>query len=209
MKELFDFLAREHVTPNGLYVLWATSQRVIVPGFVNQVTEQRRLLLAGFLREEPGAAGVTYPVTDKGLHLVREATRVLETHKRVKKHAVPFAEWQERLQAYVALFPAGKQGAQPIRTNPRTLFDRFKWFFATYPEYGWDTALAATAAYIRALENSAEGMRYISTAKYFVKKEDRDRSVRSPLADWCMALEEGSLDDISERGHRYFGSNIV
>jgi hypothetical protein len=212
MKEFFTLLAQHNVTPNGLYVLYGIKQKFMFAEYVNVFTERRRLALSGHLVEKKGdcqnplASGVTYTLTEKGLHLIRDTEDLLGRLKKMKKSQVPLADWTENIAAFVSYWPTGTQGGQVFRTHPKDLKDRFVWFFTNYPEYSWEEVLAAAEIYVdRMLEND---YKYLVVAKNFIKRTDLHRQTTSMLADYCRGTRTGDLEKLSN-GIGYFPEEVV
>lgn len=207
MKELYDYLVREKITPNGLFILHATYHNYMYTGFVNFKHEQYRLSLTGHLEEVKNEKMLSplYKITDKGLHVIREAENTLGKMKRAKKTDVPFSEWETYIESFNNLFPKGKKQGSSVnfRTNPKDLFERFKWFFKEYPDYTWEDVLDATAKYVKVYEEASD-YTFMQTSKYFIKKEDKSKTTTSNLADLCYNIKSGNNDDVSS-GFHYFG----
>lgn len=205
MKELYDYLAGQSITPNGLFILHATYHGYMYVGYINFKSEQYRLSLTGHLAEDKKGLSSTYKITDKGLHIIREAEAIMAKMKRAKKTEIPFSDWEEKIEAYNNLFPKGKKAGSSVsfRTNPKDLFDRFKWFFKEYPEYTWEEVMAATEKYMKVFEESND-FTYMQTSKYFIKKEDKSKTVTSTMADICYNIKAGNDEDM-DSGFHYFG----
>jgi hypothetical protein len=207
MKDLYDYLVQERLTPNGLYVLQATHEEFLIPNYLNFKHEQYRLSLSGHLKEhkEPTQLNAVYTITDKGLHVIRKAHELVSKVKAEKKINIPFSDWEEKIEQYNQLFPKGKKQGSSIsfRTAPKELFDRFKWFFKEYPEYTWDDIMTATERYLKPYNESSD-YTYAQTSKYFIKKEDKNKSVTSTLATMCYNIKEGNDEEIND-GYHYFG----
>lgn len=205
MKELYDYLVKNKVSPNGLFVLHCTFHGYMYPNYVNFRTEQYYLYRNGFLKEEDTGVNKIYKMTDQGLAVLREAENILTKMKRAKKQAVPLEEWEDKIVAYNEMFPKGyKPGTKySFRTQPKELFERFVWFFKEYPEYNWDLVLEATRKYIRSFEESGD-FTYLQQSKYFIKKEDRNKNVTSALATMCYNIAEGNEEEVAT-GFHYFG----
>lgn len=208
MKDLYDYLVKEGVTPNGLFILHATFNGYMYPNYVNFKHEQYRLSLGGYLAEvksDSTAFNTVYKITDKGLHLLRESSSIIAKIKPAKKSEVPFSDWEDKIQQYNELFPKGKKQGTSIsfRTNPKELFDKFKWFFKEYPEYTWDDVFTATNKYLEPFVVSQD-YQYLQTSKYFIKKEDKSKSINSSLATMCYNIKEGNDMEI-DSGFHYFG----
>ena len=220
MKDFFDLLFASKVSPNGLLVLQMQHTSHNYPQFVNTLTEQRRLIFSGHLTEittvldhvegVPDLRTTALALTDKGLHLLRDAELLMNKSSKAKKlAAIPFADWEDNIKIYLSLFPAGLQSSTPIRSPAKLLHERFKWFFLTFPEYSWNDVLVATDGYLKSLENSAEGFKYITTSKYFIKKQENDKSNTSKLGDWCQTVKDGALTDIQEQHALVFKTDAV
>jgi hypothetical protein len=159
----------------------------------------------GFVVKKENDFGTSYVLTTKGLHLLKESEDILIRNKRIKKNEVPFEDWQEKIIAYNNLFPKGKKEGSSVsfRTNPKELYDKFKWFFQEYPEYDWDLVLHATAKYAATFEESND-YTYMQTSKYFIKKDDKNKVTTSTLSTHCYNIAEGNDEEIST-GTYYFG----
>lgn len=206
MKELYDYLVQQKITPNGLFILHATYQNYMYTNYVNFKHEQYRLALTGHLMEDKsGGLNPVYKITDKGLHVIREAEQLMTKLKRAKRTELPFTEWEKYIVEYNDMFPKGKKLGSSVtfRTNPKELFERFKWFFKEYPEYTWEDVIAATAQYIKVHEE-ANDFTYMQTSKYFVKKEDKSKTTTSSLANMIYNIKSGNTDDV-DSGFHYFG----
>jgi hypothetical protein len=204
MKDLYDLLVKNKVSPNGLFVLHCTHNGYMYPNYINFNHEQYRLEITGHIKKDTTQTYLTYNITEKGLHLLREAENCLTKMKRVKK-AVPLKEWEDNVVKYNEMFPKTKKEGSSIsfRTNPRELMDRFMWFFKEYPEYTWELVFKATEKYLNTFDEGT-GYTYMQTSKYFIKKEDKSKSVTSTLATVCYDISEGNDTEIST-GFHYFG----
>ena len=205
MKKLFDHLYLNKVTPNGLLVLHATYNDYFYSSFVNFRHEQHRLELTGYLKSENVNGTTVYKITDKGLHLIREAEKTVGKIQKVKKKNIPFSDWEEHIKNYNELFPAQKKPGTNyyFKTAPKELFSRFKWFFLEYPEYTWEDVFKATEKYINHFVES-NNYTYMQLNKYFIKKDDKNRSTTSALATEIFNMKNGSDQEINTGTH-YFG----
>jgi predicted transcriptional regulator len=204
MKDLYDLLVINKVSPNGLFVLHCTHNLYMYPNYVNFNHEQYRLEITGHLRKENATVGTVYKITEKGLHLLREAEHILTKMKRAKK-SVNIENWEEHVAKYNEMFPKGKKEGSSVsfRTNPRELMDRFMWFFKEYPEYTWDHVFKATEKYLNTFDEST-GFTYMQTSKYFIKKDDKSKTTTSTLATMCYNIVEGNDTEVPS-GYHYFG----
>lgn len=202
MKKLFDELLINKVTPNGLLVLYATYNKSLeYVSLVNFRHEQHRLQLTGYLQHEDGV----YNITDKGLHLLRECEQTIGKIQKAKKKNIPFSEWEEQIAKYNDLFPKQKKPGSNyyFRTAPKELFSRFKWFFLEYPEYTWDDVFEATKKYVNSHEEAGD-YTYMQLNKYFIKKDDKNRSTTSALATEIFNMHNAPDEEINT-GTYYFG----
>lgn len=207
MKILFDFLAKNKITPNGLLVLDAIYHKYTYTKFINFKHEQHRLNLSGFLSTDiDGDNRTIYKITQEGLHIIRDANKIMNKMKTAKKKlSIPFSDWENQIKQYNELFPKGKKSgtAIPFRANPKELFERFKWFFIEYSEYSWDDVLYATRAYAKTYEEENE-YTYMQNSKYFIKKTDNTKTVTSNLATLCYNIANGDNEEM-DTGTFYFG----
>lgn len=206
MKELFELLAKTGVSPNGFFTLHCVQNSYSYPNYINMQTELYRLTITGFLEEvvEEGKPK-TYTLTTKGLHLIADYERMLHKVKPLKSQKMPFSEWEEKIVLFNNKFPKGKKPgtAMSFKTTPKELYDRFKWFFQEYPEYTWDDVMTATDRYVRSFEDQND-FSYMQLSKYFIKKDDKNKTTTSTLAGICFNIAEGDTEDINT-GFHYFG----
>jgi hypothetical protein len=94
---------------------------------------------------------------------------------------------------YREIFPKGVVNGKTLRNGSLELTNRFLWFFQTYPQYSWDHVLAATQNYI----DQCADFTYCKTSAYFIKKEDKNKTTQSLLADWCEAHLDEEKDSES------------
>ncbi len=205
MRELFDFLVKNSVTPNGYLVLHSTFHSYMYPNYINFRHEQYRLEMTGHLKEEKKDVGSVYVLTEKGLHLLREAEEVALKAKRAKKAKIPLAEWEDNIKRFNEMFPRSKKEGTNLsfRTNPKELMERFVWFFKEYPDYTWEQVFQATQKYCDSFDEST-GYTYMQISKYFIKKDDKFRSTSSTLANMIYNMLEGNDEEVSS-GYHYFG----
>lgn len=202
MKEFFDYLAKHNVSPNGYYVLHATFNKYYHTNYVNIRSEQYRLTLAGYLKDDGNGV---YTITTTGSGIVRNAEKILNK-VAVAKKKVPFEEWEEHIVKFNEMFPKGRRPDSTVafRTNPKELYDRFVWFFSEYPEYTWELVHAATEQYTDTFRESGE-YTYMQNSKYFVKKDDKNKQTVSGLATMCWNIVEGNDQETNADGYHYFG----
>ena len=205
MKDFYDHLVKNETTPNGLFVLHCLHKSYAYQNYVNTLTELYRLEMHGFVAKKENEFGSSYVITTKGLHLLKESEDILIRNKRIKKNEIPFEDWQEKIIAYNNLFPKGKKEGSSVsfRTNPKELYDKFKWFFGEQPDYDWDMVFKATAEYVKPFDETSD-YQYMQTSKYFIRKDDKNKNTTSTLGTMCYNIVEGNLDQVSYN-YKYFG----
>jgi len=207
MKEFYEFLNNNELTPNAHYILYCMVYNLPIKG-VSYTSEQYKLSLAGFLTEHRSEdSGMFYTITTKAAHVVHESEVYICNLKTVKKvNKVAYQDWEEKIKQYNEMFPKGKRpgSTTSYRTNPKELYDKFKWFFQEYPEYDWDLVLKATAKYVEVFDDSND-YTYMQSSKYFIKKDDKNRVTTSTLSTHCYNIVEGNDVDITAIGTYYFG----
>lgn len=206
MKEFFEFLHKYDISPNGHYILYHMVKDLPLEK-INHMHEKHCLSLSGFLREVIDEDGsVFYVLTQKAIHFVHESEVYICNIPVVKAISkISYKDWEERIKEYNELFPKGKRKGTSLsfRTNPKDLYDRFKWFFTEYPEYDWDLVIEVTTKYVETF-NTACDYTYMQSSKYFIKKEDKNKTVTSNLATLCYDNIEGSDEEV-QTGTYYFG----
>lgn len=202
MKPLFDLLATSGVTPNGWCQLYSMYKSISYTNYLNAYTELSRLERAGMIRlkdvvpsdRDKMVSVRQYEITSKGLMLLEEAEKVCG--KPVKTKTVDQTEeYRPYIEEFRKLFPGGKQGSKPYRSNFNDCYPRFVWFFEKYPQFSWKEVLDATRQYVQSTMDTSDGARYLKTAGYFIKKQDSEKMNVSNLADWCQMLVDGDLQE--------------
>jgi hypothetical protein len=206
MKEFYDFLIKNELTPNAHYVLYCMVYNIPIVG-IPYTLEQYKLSLNDYVNEHVAEdKTIFYTITAKAAHVIHESEVYICNIKTVKKvNKIDFKDWEDKIKQYNELFPKGKKEGSSIsfRTNPKELYEKFKWFFQEYPEYDWDMVLAATEKYIKVFEE-ANDYTYMQTSKYFIKKDDKNRVTTSTLSTHCYNIAEGNDEEIAS-GTYYFG----
>lgn len=206
MKEFYNFLIKNELTPNAHYILYCMVYNIPIVG-VSYTSEQYKLSLNDYVNENIAEdKTIFYTITAKAAHVIHESEVYICNIKTVKKvNKVDFKDWEDKIKQYNELFPKGKKEGSSIsfRTNPKELYEKFKWFFQEYPEYDWDMVLTATEKYIKVFEESND-YTYMQTSKYFIKKDDKNRVTTSTLSTHCYNIAEGNDEELST-GTYYFG----
>jgi hypothetical protein len=91
--------------------------------------------------------------------------------------------------------PTGYYG----RCTEKELVSSFTAFFKEYPTYNdWNIILNAAFAYIQ--EREADKYNYTKRSKYFVRREQKDKSVEFLLAEYYERIANGTQDTPKEKG---------
>lgn len=201
MKELFDILLKNDITPNGFFILYSINEGVTYSNYIKSIpTECYILKTAGWIEDDPYGG---YNVTKKGLQFLRTVKTTLKGDP--KKFKLDTAGWDEYIKTYTNIFPAGtKTGSTySFRSSVKELQPRFEWFFIEYPEYNWDDVIKATTYYVTSHKDSGN-LTYMMLSKYFIKKEEKDKTFRSELAEVIYNMKAGNTNETNE-GFHYFG----
>lgn len=189
MKELFDYLASNGLTPNGFYVLWGIANKSR-PQLINVHTELRLLESSKFIQD--ASKGI---LTDKGKEIMDKAEAMFGSLKFNKKAETTLGlDDDVHIIAYLDMFPKGKlPSGKPARLPKADIKKSFQWFFNNY-EYSWDTILKATAYYLDTYEKA--NFLYMKNSQYFIRKQNSDKSWDSELAGYCeIILNGGDFED--------------
>ena len=181
MKEMFNILIRNKLTPNRFYVLWAINQKLTTP-LVNTEAELRILKRENWLSEDN-------KLTNSSKKLIKE----IESHFKVirKKSSTDLMGdgFLDNIKKFNLIYPNKKlPSGQAARSAISNLESAFRWFFANN-EFSWDTIFKATTQYIN--ERERQNWNFTRKSQYFVRKQYPDKTWDSLLADFCTHIESG------------------
>ena len=101
--------------------------------------------------------------------------------------------FKEKIEEYNDLYPKGKfPSGKTARSAIGNLEPAFRWFFETF-DYSWELIIKATNSYLD--EREADNWNYSINSQYFIRKQNTDKTWKSPLADFCMYIESGGADE--------------
>lgn len=177
--------------------------------FINDQTEKYRLEKSGHVVLDKSGPMPVYKLTKKGEDLLDSLESKL-LHEYAGKSSdnpktdVRKLEWSPMIKQYNELWPKGKRSNSSgyYRCNENELFERFLWFFGEYPEYTWTDVMDAANKYVAPFNISME-FTYLQSAKYFIKREDKNKTITSNLADVIYNIKSGNEHEV-ETGHFYF-----
>ena len=185
--QIFNLISIQNLTPNQFYLLYCIRENVQSIG-LNLHQELRALLNDGFIHQ---AEKIT--ITEKGYLLLSEVESYFKVQKKKTSTAILGPDFTEKLLQYNELFPEIKLPSGKLaRAAERNLETNFKWFFENY-KYSWEIVLKATAAYVDEYER--RNWNFMRTSMYFIKKQEKDHSITSDLADYCAMIQSGGSVD--------------
>ena len=190
--KVYKLLYSKGVTPNQYFLLLSKQQKFSYPKYLNEYSEFISLQEKNYVKrvsDDPESEEyLKFIITNDGYELLEKVNELFNETKVVRKSK--YDEWLPYIEKYRLLFPTGKQGSKPIRSNVRELYDRFIWFFENYPNITWENVLETTAKYIEFINSDPSVTPYIKTSSYFIWKEKDKKSRESLLADWCDLVKE-------------------
>lgn len=110
--------------------------------------------------------------------------------------------FRDNVTRYIETFPKIKlPTGKPARSNFNEVCDAFDWFFRTYVDaYSWDIIHEATENYVD--EYQKNNWMYMRTSKYFIRKQNSDKTWASDLAEYCEMAKNGVDNDVNKFNDR-------
>ncbi len=110
--------------------------------------------------------------------------------------------FRDNVTRYIETFPKIKlPTGKPARSNFSEVCDAFDWFFRTYVDaYSWDIIHEATENYVA--EYQKNNWMYMRTSKYFIRKQNSDKTWSSDLAEQCEMVKNGVDNDVDKFSDR-------
>lgn len=199
MQAFFEFLFEQNLTPNEFLVLYSLAHPSDRLPRTNRSNSERFVLMSqGYLDELGLLKQKGHDVIERAQALVAPQPAAVIAPGEKK----PFLKW---VAEYRDLFPTGLNSSKkPYRDNIQAIAVAFEWFFTHFPKYDWDTIIAATKYYMKVQQ--ATDRRYISTAKYFVRKQDSiDKTFDSRLASYCQSyLDTQVVKESSQNSNQVY-----
>ena len=195
MKEIFDRLVREGISPNSFYILCCIHDKIIPNKMVSSSLEVTKLKAGGYLKEN-------LELTNNSLNFIQEVESYFKKSKKKTSSILMGDEFLSKITIYNEIFPNKKlSSGKYARVNVKTLENSFRWFFDNYA-YSWETILKATDKYVD--EYSVRRYEYMRTSQYFVRKQNTDKTWDSELATYCDLIENGYDEETN-----YFKETVV
>jgi len=195
MKEIFDRLITEGLSPNSFYILYCIHNKVTPNKLVSSSLEITKLKAGGYLNEN-------LELTNNSLNFIQEIESYFKKSKKKTSSILMGDEFLSKIAVYNEIFPNRKlSSGKYARVNIKTLENSFRWFFENY-SYSWDVILKATEKYVD--EYSIRRYEYMRTSQYFVRKQNTDKTWDSELATYCDLVENGYDEETN-----YFKETVV
>ncbi len=119
---------------------------------------------------------------------------IRDKKKKPEPHELMGPDYLSKIELYRSCFPPGLlPSGSPARTSPKELTQRFMKFFEVFPNYNWDTIIAATERYVG--EFAMNNYLYMKTASYFISKQDQDKNMVYSLASYCDMVLSGEPEE--------------
>lgn len=197
MKDVFNKLLKNSLSPNTYYVLYCINENIVPNNGVSKELELKRLESDGWLTKDK-------ELTEKSTILLKEINSYFKASKKKTSKAVMGEDFAQNIEDYLEIFPKFKlPSGKYARSNKKNLENTFRWFFENY-NYDWATILSATQRYVNEFE--INGFKYMRTSQYFVRKQATDKTFDSELATYCDVILNGD-EDYDNSSH--FSEDVV
>lgn len=194
MKEIFDKLIKNELTPNSFYVLHCIKEKIVPNKFVNKSLEVKRLQQNNWLKDN-------LDLTSKSLIFMEEIGGYFKKSKKKSAKAIMGDDFIICIKSYNQIFPSKKLGSgKYARVNAKNLEPGFRWFFENF-DYSWETIYKATNKYVKDYE--LQNYNYMRTSQYFIRKQNVDKTWESDLANYCEMVSAEDYQDVV-----YFKDNV-
>ena len=184
MQEVMNILIRAELSLNQFGILWYISENMAAPDILvpAKTAQIRHLKSKGFLNEES-------QLTDKSKDLTKEIQGFFKKQKKKTDSIVMGNNYNDNLTIYNEIFPKERlQSGMNARSAEINVKPNMRWFFDN-TNFTWEEVFTATKAYNVAQELA--GKKFMTCSQYFVRKQMKDKSFISLLADWCQSTKDG------------------
>lgn len=183
---VFNHIAEAKLTPNQFYLLYSMNQGITAP-LMNTHQELRALLIDHWIKEN------THELEPKALSLISKIDSYFGVQVKKSNNGLMGQDFETNAEKYNEIFPRMKLPSnKPARSPIKEIVLAFREFFKEY-DYGWEIIHAAAAYYIE--EEEKKGFKYTRTSRYFIRKQDSDKSWISDLAGYCELIKNGEDQD--------------
>jgi hypothetical protein len=190
---IFNHIAEAKLTPNQFYLLWCIDQGITAP-LINMHQELRVLTTMEYLLSCPASDGTfNYQPQPKALSLISKINSYFGVQVKKSNNGLMGQDFEANALKYNEIFPKMKLPSnKPARSPIKEIIGAFREFFKEY-DYTWEIIHAAAAYYIE--EEEKKGFKYTRTSRYFIRKQDSDKSWISDLAGYCELVKNGEDRD--------------
>ena len=138
--------------------------------------------------------------TKEAERLISDIEKVLSLQKAKAEKKILGEEFHAKVKEYNEIFPKiVLPHGKAARSNAREVTDNFVWFFNSY-KYDWETILKATENYVD--EFARNNYKFMRSSKYFIRKQNSDRTWTSDLAEFCELVTSGVENDVNKFNDR-------
>ena len=192
---VFNHIAEAGLTPNQFYLLYSMNQGITAP-LLNSHQELRALLVDRWVKEN------TYEREPKALSLISKIDSYFGVQVKKSNNGLMGQDFEANAEKYNEIFPRMKLPSnKPARSPIKEIVLAFREFFKEY-DYGWEIIHQAAEYYIE--EEEKKGFKYTRTSRYFIRKQDSDKSWISDLAGYCELVRSGEDDDTPQYVDKVF-----
>lgn len=185
---IFNYIVEVDLTPNQYYLLYCLHNS-ISPPIINLHQEIRHLVVNAWVKDETNATGNHYSLEPKALTLISKIDSYFGVQVKKAFNSTMGNDFEINANKYNEIFPRIKLGSNKAARAPlKEVIIAFKWFFDNY-EYSWEVIHAAADLYIEG--ERKKKFAYTRTSKYFIRKQDTDKSWSSDLAGYCELVLNG------------------
>ncbi len=190
---VFNHITEGGLTPNQFYLLHCLNQGISTPT-LNLHQELRGLIGSEFIMPHPDAkGGFNYQLQPKAMSLITKIDSYFGVQIKKSNNGLMGQDFEANAEKYNEIFPRMKLPSnKPARSPLKEIVVAFREFFKEY-DYGWEIIHQAAAYYIE--EEEKKGFKYTRTSRYFIRKQDSDKSWISDLAGYCELIKNGEEGD--------------
>jgi hypothetical protein len=186
---VFNHITEAGLTPNQFYLLYCMNQSISAPS-VNLHQELRSLQADGWIVFEN--TGV-YKLQPKIMTLISKIDSYFGAQVKKSNVLLMGEDFETNALKYNETFPRMKLPSnKPARSPIKEVVSAFREFFKEH-SYSWEVVHQAAKYYIE--EEEKKGFRFTRTSRYFIRKQDQDKSWISDLAGYCELIVSGEDAD--------------
>lgn len=198
---IFNHIIEADLSPNQYYLLYCLHQN-ISPPIINIHQEIRHLVINAWVRDETNGSGNNYTLEPKAISLISKIDSYFGVQVKKTMNQIMGNDFETNANKYNEIFPRMKLGSNKAARAPlKEVILAFKWFFENY-EYSWEVIHAAADLYIEGERKSS--FKFTRTSKYFIRKQDTDKSWSSDLASYCELVINGEDFDTPKYTEKIF-----